>query len=293
MGNALNYLFYYCLIIPLSLLPHRVLYFLSDVMYLVVYRVVGYRKEVIYTNLRNSFPEKTEDELREIMRKYYHHMCDLVVESLKNFTISKKEADKRMTPRNAELPNSYFEKGKSLVFIGGHYGNWELYGVAVPLTIKHKMLALFTPLKNKFFDEKIRKSRSKFGLLMLSSEEIREQLELHKDQLTATIFASDQSPRKGQRAYWTTFLNQETGVQFGAEKFARQYNMAVITGGIFKVRRGYYEVHYQLICENPSELPEGEIMERFTRVQEDIIKKQPEYWLWSHKRWKYKKPLEE
>lgn len=286
----LNYFVYYFLIIPVSVLPYPVLYALSDFFFLIVYYIIGYRKEVVRKNLKNSFPERTDAELRTIEKKYYSHMCDLVVESLKNFTISRKDALSRMVSRNPELAEHYYQQGRSIVMLGAHYNNWELFGVAIAPQVKHDIMAVFTPLKNKFMNTKATESRGKFGLKMLSYQEIKAIVEKNPEKLTATIFASDQSPRKDQNAHWMTFLNQDTGVQFGGEKFARDNNMVVITGGIYKVKRGFYEFEYEVLCENPNEMEQGQIMERFMLYQEKIIKEQPEYWLWSHKRWKHKKP---
>ena len=281
-----NYLLYYLIILPLSRLPFRVLYVLSDILYFFIYCVFGYRKKVVRTNLSKSFPEKTAQEIKNIEEKFYHHLCDLMVESIKIFTISHKEASRRMITRNPELPNRFFDAGKSLAVVGGHYGNWELYAVTVAGQIKHKAAGLYTPLNNKFFDEKMYKSRSKFGLNMWSVQRAKEQAELHRDDLTAVIFGADQCPRASQKAYRMTFLNQDTGVQFGVEKFARDYRLPVIFGNIYKMKRGYYEVEYSLVCEDPDKLPLGAITEAHTRMLEKVIMACPEYWLWSHKRWK-------
>ncbi|MTI24521.1 lysophospholipid acyltransferase family protein [Fulvivirga kasyanovii] len=285
-----NYLVYYLIIIPLSYLPFPVLYLLSDFIYIMVYYVFGYRRKVVFSNLKASFPNKTDKELHQIERKFYSHMADLVVESLKTFTISREAAAKRMVARNPEVPNQFYERGQSISMVGGHYGNWELYAVTLKEHLKHKVIALFTPMTNEFFNKKFKASRSRYGLNMCSIQEIKEDLENNNREVSATIFGSDQCPRKAQRAYWTEFLNQDTGVQFGLEKFARDNNQPVVYGNIFKVKRGYYEVEYKLICEDPSTMSHGEITEIHVKMLEDIINAQPEYWLWSHKRWKHKRP---
>lgn len=286
-----NYIIYYVIILPLSYLPFPVLYFISDCLFFWVYHVFGYRRKVVFNNLKNSFPEKSERDLHIIEKKFYHHMSDLVVESLKTFTISREAAAKRMVARNPEVPNQFFEQGKDISVVGGHYGNWELYAVTLAEHLKHKAVALYTPMTNKFFDKKFKISRSRYGLNMCSIHEIKDDLTSKNREITATIFGSDQSPRKAQRAYWTKFLNQDTGVQFGLEKFAKDNNQPVVYGNIYKVKRGYYEVEYNLICEDPSKMAYGEITERHVKMLENIIKKQPEYWLWSHKRWKHKRPV--
>ena len=259
-----------------------------------IYYLVGYRKQIVRSNLEGSFPEKDKNEILAIEREYYSHFCDLIVESVKAFTLSETQARKRFITENPELPDKFYDQGKNIAVCGAHYGNWELYAITVAHHIKHTPVALYTTMTNAFFDNKMRKSRSRYGLNMLSISEYQKQgISRFDNSITATIFGTDQSPRRSQKAYWTKFLNRDTAVQFGLEKFAKKYNVPVIYGDIHKLRRGYYKVQYHPICEDPSALPSGEITERHTRLTESIIKERPDYWLWSHKRWKLKKPAEE
>lgn len=290
MGSKL---LYYLVIIPISRLPFFILYLISDFLYLIMYRLIGYRRKVVFANIRNSFPEKTDKEIKQIEAKFYSHLCDLVVESVKAFTISKNSAQERMIDRNIDLVNQYKKTGKHVVMVGGHYGNWELFAITIGAALDYKSLALYTPLKNKFINEKITSSRSKYGLGMLSIKSIRQKLNNLDRELYTIIFGADQSPRKNQRAYWMTFLNQETGVQFGTEKFAKEFDAVVIFANIYKVKRGFYEVAYELICEKPNETEFGFITKAHTQRLEKVIQAQPEYWLWSHKRWKHKRPEDE
>ena len=217
----------------------------------------------------------------------------MVVESLKAFSISLDEAKERMKDRNIEVVNQYYKQGRQVVLVGGHYGNWELFAITIGATTEHKALALYTPLKNEFINDKITKSRSKYGLGMLSIKEIKSKLTEINSDLYATIFGADQSPRKSQRAYWVKFLNQETGIQFGTEKFAKEFNAVVIFTNIYKVKRGYYELQYDVITEQPNEEEFGYISKTHTEMLEKVIQEQPEFWLWSHKRWKHKRPEDE
>ncbi|HCR54800.1 MAG TPA: acetyltransferase [Cytophagales bacterium] len=280
---------YYLVLRPFSLLPSWVLYRISDVMYLIIYRIVGYRRKVVRTNIQNSFPNWTKDYHLKTEREFYVHFCDLIVESIKAFTISKKELEKRFGQRNPEIFQKYFDAGQHVTVVGGHNGNWELYAVSVGLHLPHQPLALYTKLNNEFMNEKITKSRSKYGLWMKSYEEAKEIIKRVNERPVAFIFGSDQCPNIKQKPYWTTFLNQETGVQFGTEKFARDNNTPVIYGFIHKLKRGRYEIEYRLVCENPNELEIGMISERHTRMLETDINNEPSYWLWTHKRWKRKK----
>ena len=168
----------------------------------------------------------------------------------------------------------------------------EPFATKISQQIPHAAIALYTPLKNRFFDEKMKATRSKFGLQLLSIHEVKKALAHHQSELQTVIFGADQSPRKSQRAYWMTFLNQETGVQFGTEKLARANNLAVVYGRIHKLKRGKYEVDYELICEHAAEQEEGYITQKHTKLLEKDIRNAPAYWLWTHKRWKHKRPVD-
>lgn len=283
-----NRILYYGLVVPFSKLPFSILYFLSDIFCFVLYRIVGYRKDVIGGNIRRSFPDKTEKEIKAIEKEFYSHFCDLIVESVKTFTITKEESLKRMKIVNADVLNKFYDEGRHITTIGGHNGNWELYATACAMQVKPDAVALYTPLSSPFFDKIMRKSRSRYGLQMIPTKE-NDKLPVDQKTPTMFIFGIDQSPKKSQRAYWMEFLNQETGVQYGAEKFARVNDTAVVMGNISKLKRGYYEVEYTLVCENVSDKPEGWVIDKGTRMLEERILRQPQYWLWSHKRWKHKK----
>lgn len=285
-----NYLLYYLIIIPISLLPFPVLYALSDFLFFIFYYLIGYRKKVVLQNIENSFPDKTLVKQNEIARKFYHHLCDLIVESLKIFTISQKQVQERMICKNPELVNKYFDENKSIILAGGHYNSWELFAVAINEFIKYQTIGIYIPLSNKFFDEKMRRTRSKFGLRMISTRIVKQIFEEEKNNLTATIFAIDQSPSKPDNCYWMKFLNQDTGVSFGSEKYAREYNYPVIFGRVYKLKRGHYVLEFELACEHPQLTANGEITRKITEMLEADIVKQPEFWLWSHRRWKLKKP---
>jgi KDO2-lipid IV(A) lauroyltransferase len=288
--NIVNRILYYLVILPISSMPFPVLYLLSDFLYLILYRVMGYRKKIVLGNIQRSFPEKTEKEHLEICRKFYHHFCDLVVESLKTFTISQKQIEKRVVFKNSQVLNKYFDDNKSVVIAGGHYNNWEIFAVAVDALIKHKAIGIYKPLSNKYFDEKMRKTRSKYGLYMISTRDVKRVFDQEINNLTGTIFAIDQSPSNAENCYWMEFLNQDTGILFGAEKYAKEYNYPVVYGRINKEKRGHYSFEFFDVCDQPRETAYGEISEKVTRMLEQDIRNQPEYWLWTHRRWKHKKP---
>jgi KDO2-lipid IV(A) lauroyltransferase len=275
---------------PISYLPYPALYLLSDGMYFLVYRVFGYRKKVVIQNITNSFPEKSHEEQLQIVRAFYHHFCDLIVESVKVFTISEAEVKQRMKLLNPEFSNRFFDKGQSVIIAGGHYNNWELFAVAIDSEIKHQTVALYKTLNNKFFDEKMRTSRGKYGLKMISTRLAKEEFE-RTNGLKAVIFGFDQSPGNSNNCYWGTFLNQDTAMIFGVEKYAKDYNFPVLFLRINKVKRGHYTYEFTEAIEEPGNTEYGEITRKINGLLELDIIKQPEYYLWSHKRWKHKRPL--
>lgn len=287
--NILNILFYYGVIIPISLLPFPLLYGLSDFLYYIIYYVVGYRKDIVFQNLKNSFPEKTNAERIEIAKKFYRHFCDITLESLKVFSITELEVQERMAVKNPEVVDKYFDQGRSIILAGGHYNNWELFAVAIDATIKHQSVAIYKTFTSKYFDEKMRNTRGKYGLKLISTKIVKKAFEEERNNLTATIFGVDQNPPFPDKCHWMKFLNQDTGVLFGTEKYAKEYNYPVVFCRINKIKRGYYVFDFEDVIDQPNKTSHGEITEKVTRLLELDILKQPEYWLWSHKRWKHER----
>ncbi|HEY0031518.1 MAG TPA: lysophospholipid acyltransferase family protein [Bacteroidia bacterium] len=288
--NILNALLYYLVIIPISLLPFPLLYGFSNFVYLILYKVMGYRKKVVMDNIQRSFPEKTAKEHQQICDQFYSHFCDLVLESIKTFTISERQVHKRVVCKNPELINKYYDQKRSVIIAGGHLANWELFAVAVDSLIKHKTIGIYKPLSNKYFDEKMRTTRSKYGLYMISTKIVKQVFDKEAGEYTATIFAIDQSPSNPNSCHWMTFLNQDTGVLFGTEKFAKEYNQPVLYGRINKEKRGYYSFEFFETFEQPKDTKPAEITELVTKMLEKDIIAQPQYWLWTHRRWKHKRP---
>ena len=280
--------FYYLLILPISLFPYPLLYLISDVVFVLMYRLIGYRKEVVFTNLKNSFSNKSEKELKQIMSGFYKHLCDIILESIKGFTISEKQLRKHLVVKNPEFSNYFANKGQSIIFVGGHYNNWEICAQAFAMYSNHECIGIYKPLSNAFINDKIYTSRSKYGMNLVSMKQTKKSFE-EGNKSKAIVFGSDQNPSNPKRAHWVNFLNQDTAVLFGVEKYAKDYNWPVVFVSISKVKRGHYEVEYSLITDKPNEQPYGKITEDFTkRLEQDIIN-QPQYWLWSHKRWKHKR----
>ena len=278
---------YYLFIIPLSWLPYWVLYRISDVLFYLVYYLIGFRKKVVFQNLTNSFPDKSSAEIKQLAKKFYRHFCDLIVESVKLFSISEEELVRRSKFKNPELLDHYYVKGQSIIIVAGHYNNWENFAKSCDLQMKHQAVGIYTPLTNPFMEKKFSASRTLYNVVLLPKRQVKTYFAENKDLLKAMIFGADQSPSgRTKRVHWMTFLNQDTAVMFGTEKYAKEYNYPVIFAGVNKLERGFYEIWFELMEENPQDTAHAEITEKHTRLLEKEILAQPEYYLWTHKRWK-------
>lgn len=240
-------------------------------------------------NLRNAFPEKPDAELKAIRRKFYHHFCDLIFESLKIFTAGEKSILKRVKLVNPDLLEKYYKQGKSLVLATGHYANWEWPAVTLPFHSSHTGTGIYQKLSNKFFDFKLRQTRARFGMKLMSTKEVAAFFDAHQNELCTYGFINDQSPSDPKKGHWMKFLNQDTCLLLGVEKYATLYNYPVLYGVITKAKRGYYNIEYQLVSDQPAGTNPFEITEACSRINEKLIRTAPEYWLWTHRRWKHKK----
>jgi len=272
----------------LSALPFRALYLFSDFVFFVLYYLVGYRKKVVLDNLRRSFPEKSEDEINKICRKFYRYLCDITLETFKVLTISRKSMIEhcKFNPEGFALLNRLAEEHKNVILVMGHFGNWEWAGHPFSLLCKHKLFVIYHPLSNKYFNSLMLKMRSRFGTEMIEMKNTYKEMLANKGILNTTAFIADQTPQPNN-AFWTNFLNQNTPVFKGTEVIAKKMNLPVVYASIRKVRRGYYEMYVELLTENPANTADGEITEMHTRKLEEDIRSMPEAWLWSHKRWKH------
>ncbi len=287
MGTIL----YYLILKPLSLFPLPILYWFSDIAYFFVYRIFGYRKEVIFENLANAFPDKSAAERKEIAGKFYHFITDLMIEILWCFSLSEKRIRHRFKVINPELLDDFYDAGKSVVLVLGHYSSWEMVLSSLNLFVKHRVSTIYIPLTNKGLDRMFYKMRTVFSAKMIAKKDFRESFAEHDDELRAIIFGADQSPAVSKNIYWTQFLNQDTAVAFGVEKYARKYDMPVVYSRLRREMRGYYSLEFETISAEPMATAEGEISEQHVRLLEQQIINQPEFWLWSHKRWKKKRDV--
>jgi KDO2-lipid IV(A) lauroyltransferase len=274
-----------------SILPFWLLYLISDGLYVIFYYCIGYRKKVVLQNLRNSFPEKSEQEITVLSKKFYHYFCDLILESLKTLTISKDQTKQHVvfSERAVSIFKQYYADKQSIVLVMGHMGNWELVGAGFSqLKDSPQLYILYHPLSNKRFDKLVYHMRTRLGNKLYAMNEALRGMLRDRDKITATAFIADQTPSP-EGAYWTTFLHQDTPVFKGTEKLAAKLNYSVVYASVLMPKRGVYTVDLELLTPNPKSCAENEISEMHTRRLEKDILLQPEIWLWTHKRWKHKR----
>lgn len=272
----------------IALLPFWALYLLSDLLFVVLYYVIRYRKAVVFENLRNAFPDKTERERKRISREFFRFLPDLIVEAIKMRRISAEEVKKRMVIHQVEELERHLAAGRSVVAVAAHYANWELGIHRVGVLTDNPVLVIYKPLKNKTFDTIFNAIRSRFGAVMVPMKQTLRHIVTHRDTPHISVFVADQTPRYGESDYFIPFLNQETLVYTGAERIARKTDSAVVFCHIDRIRRGYYQCTFTTLVEQPNEVEGHGITDIHTRFTEEIIRRKPALWLWSHRRWKRK-----
>lgn len=292
ISRLLYYVFFgFCWI--LTLIPLRVLYILSDFLFLLSYHLVSYRKKITLTNLENSFPEKSSEEIQDICRKYYRHLCDQFIESFKLIHLSQKNILRRFNYLNPEMMDELYQSGKSVMVLAGHYATWE-WIVSLGLITRHKVQEVYKPTSFKNFSRIYYYIGRRFNILPVPMQEIYKAIVQSKsrNELTATFILGDQSPTRENIKYWTTFLNQDTPALSGFERIARKTDLAVIFMDVKVKKRGYYDVTFHKISDNPGELEDHQLTEEYFRSLEKSILHRPEFWLWSHRRWKHKREIQ-
>lgn len=282
----------YALLWTVALLPLRVLYLFSDAAYLLVYRVCRYRVKVTRQNLRNAFPEKSDDERRTIERRFYRYLCDSFFEALRMLHMSDDEIAGHIRFENTELLENYALEGRDVYAVFGHYGNWE-WICSLPLHLRLLNVAtLYKTLHNRAMDKFYIRLRSRYGTHCYSRKQVlRGIVELKKmGKPFVMAFIADQTPSLGNAHYWTTFLNQDTPFLTGWESIARKHNAPVAFLYVRRTGRGRYVYRFEPLCDNPQATAPNELVEAYARRMERNILENPAYWLWSHKRWKHRRP---
>ena len=275
----------------ISVLPYWLFYGFSDLLFFLLYYVIGYRKKVVRTNIANSFPGMAADEQKRIIRKYYRYLCDLFLESFQTLTMSRSFSARRcsLDPGAKKIFDDFYAKKQSVIIVMGHYGNWEWAGNTFSLECKNQLYVIYHPLDNKYFNRLIIRMRTRFGTKLISMRDTYKEMLKNKDEISATAFIADQTPSPFG-AHWTTFLNQDTPVFSGTEKIALKMNYPVVYVSVNRIKRGYYRIMAEVLFYDPRSTREGEISEAHTRKLEKEIIAAPEFWLWSHRRWKHKRP---
>lgn len=279
------YYLVYGLLYLLSLLPMAVLYLLSDLVFVLIYYIFGYRKKVVEGNLRIAFPEKNETEIRKISKQFYKNFVDNFIETLKLISAGEKFIHSRLKA-DVQVFTYLYEKGKRCQVHLGHNFNWELANIGIARYTPFTLLGVYMPLENKVFDRIMRKFRAKNGTVLLPATRMREAMLPYRDQQYILGLVADQVPGNLNKAYWLNFFGKPTPFAQGPEKGARAGNIPVVFASIEKRKRGYYEIFFQLETEDPQSLQPGELTRRYRDFLEKVIRKNPDMWLWSHRRWK-------
>lgn len=278
------------LLSAISHLSWKALYRFSDLLRFFIFDIFHYRQKVILTNLKNSFPQLKEDTIREIAKKYYQNFTDIIFETIKLRSISKTDLLNRFEA-DSDILDHYYEENKNLVVVAGHLGNWEMLNLFAAVKFRYQMVVVYHQLANQTFDNWFKDVRTQFGTEMVPMKDAFAKAITPRDKPFLFILINDQSAVP-EKAYWTTFLNQDTGVFRGVELIARKLNAPVLYMGVLRnnFKRGFYKFYFKLITETPKQEPTNYIVQKqISFLEEDIIR-QPDNWLWSHRRWKHKRP---
>lgn len=283
-------LLYYCIVYPLSLLPLWILYRISDLIFLLFMSILPYRKKVVTANIQRSFPDLTAKDQAVLVRGFYRHFSDLLVESIKNLSISKDDLLRRMNVINPEELQELQKNGKSILFVSGHFNNWEWFITAQALLVPHTSFGIGMPLSNGFWDKKLTERRQRFGLTVVHAHNYKTMFDQSKP--VSVLVLSDQAPADSRKSYWMEFLRQQTPILFGVEQMANEFDLNVVYFQLKKVKRGYYDVEFKTLTTEARSLSYGQLTEQHVQLLEQSILEEPCHWLWSHKRWKREPPLD-
>jgi len=271
-----------------SKLPFPILYLISDVFFTVLYYIIGYRRKVIKHNLELAFPEKSTTEINKIQKEFYQYFTDFFIETLKSITISEKKIRKRYRFTNIEVLEQLHQQKRSIILLMAHYGNWE-WIISLPLHTKMDSYVAYTKINNSNFEKIVKKFRSKFGMILIKSSEVTKTILRNFNAKKPHIFVlvSDQSPQIHKAYYWRNFFGNKVPVHTGGDMLARKYDYAVVNANVHRVKRGYYEIDFQLITDDAKSTPKNSIIDIYTELMEKHIAKVPAFYLWSHRRFKH------
>ena len=287
--KRLSYIGFKGLVSLFSIVPFPILYLLADFLFFILYYVIQYRYQLVITHLKKGFPDYSESVIKKIAKDSYRNLADIILESIKGFTLPKKSLMKRYPFLEVEGMNKAFRQNQSILIVGGHFGNWEWGVIGVPLWLDHHIIGVYKPLSNNYIDDYFVKLRNRWDLGLVPMAKTARSLVQNRNRTCAYVFIADQNPSDTQNAHWVTFFNQETAFIHGFEKIATRTNYPVYYYEIKRVKRGYYEISFELLEQAPKHLAPGELTLQFAQRMEQTIRKNPANWLWTHKRWKWKR----
>jgi KDO2-lipid IV(A) lauroyltransferase len=288
MVNRVTYLFVYPLIYLISILPFGLLYILSDISYFIGFRLLGYRTSLVRENMERTFPEKSKEDINATIKNFYSYFFDLLFESVKALSISKKKVLERVELGDMKALEYYRDKKQSVIIATGHFGNWELGSARYTLMDYPQLMAVYKPLSNPFFDKMISRVRTRFGGDVYAMDDTLDRMREDKNKLTGVALLADQNP-SSHNAYWYQLLGRETPVFTGVELLAKRFNYPVIYLRVDRLKRGKYELNCELLADKPTDTAKYEITHEYIHRIERDIRAKPEQWLWTHNRWKRKK----
>lgn len=283
------YILVYPLLWLISRLPFKIIYFISDGVYVLLYKVIGYRKKVVRGNLKLVFPDKSDAERILIEKKFYQHMCDMFLEMIKTMGISNKQLQQRFTFSNLEVLHQLEAKNKSIMLMFPHYASWE-WVIALDAHIASKGYAIYQKIGNRYFDKLVRDIREKFGTTLITTKDTRDIVAQNKKEGNLSMYGilSDQSPMIKKALLWTPFMGITVPAHTGAEMLCKKLDLPAVYLKVSKEKRGHYRGTFSLITENPKEMEEFALTKAFLALVEESINEAPEYYFWTHKRWKHK-----
>ncbi|WP_344929751.1 lysophospholipid acyltransferase family protein [Aquimarina addita] len=285
----------YCLVYPtlwvISKLPWRLFYIFSTCVYLIVYYIIGYRKKTVTENLVLVFPEKDKKEIHRIRKAFYKHMCDMFLEMIKSISIKEEEMVDRFRLKNLDDLTKLEEKNKSIIIMMGHYTSYE-WTNAIDLITKFRCVGIYKPIKNKYFDRLVHRIRGRFGSGLIPSAKVFREIYSNQNKENPDLnlygLISDQSPKLDRAMFWSDFMGIKVPAFMGGEVLAKRLDLSIYYFHVEKIKRGYYEATLVPIAEDPTNVPDYYITEQFLRHLETQIRNKPEYYLWTHKRWKHR-----
>jgi len=285
----MNQLIYYLFVAPISRLPLPILYLFSKILFLIFRVLLPYRRKVVRDNINRSFPQFSNQQKLEVERDFYQYFCDLLVESIKNLSMSEREYKQRVKFLDSGLMERLNRENRKVILVGAHYENFEWIISGLTLLIPQKIYGIGMPLSNLFWDKKLTEKRERCGMKVVNSSNYKEILNSDNSGF-AVLALSDQSPGNSENAFWTNFLNQSTAVLFGAEFMANEWNAAVVYLKMKQIKKGVYSIEPILLTDQPKSLNFGELTEKHVQLLEQQLQENPAPWLWSHKRWKREIP---